>query len=96
MSETATAPVALDSFGVTDKGTVRPTNQDDYLRVLRMYDALWALLPAHVLDQVRVRNYERIFDAARVSVRAWEAAHVHDVRTASAVLRTEARRAPYE
>jgi len=26
--------------------------------------------------KVRVGNYERLFDAARTKVRAWEAAHV--------------------
>ncbi|HEY5920489.1 MAG TPA: amidohydrolase family protein [Kofleriaceae bacterium] len=60
-------------FGTDEVG---PTKQEDYLRVLRMYDPLWALLPDDVRDQVRVRNYERIFDTARVKVRAWEAAHV--------------------
>jgi predicted TIM-barrel fold metal-dependent hydrolase len=59
-------------FGTDEVG---PTNQHDYLRVLRMYEPLWKLLPADVLDQVRKRNYERIFDAARTKVRAWEAAH---------------------
>lgn len=54
---------------------VAPTNQRDYLRVLRQYEPLWRLLPADVLEQVRLRNYERIFDAARVKVRAWEAKH---------------------
>jgi predicted TIM-barrel fold metal-dependent hydrolase len=54
---------------------VAPGNQDDYLRVLRMYDPLWQQLPADVVDQVRKRNYERIFDAARTKVRTWEAKH---------------------
>jgi len=60
-------------FGTDEVG---PTNQDDYLRVLRLYDPLWKLLPPDVLDKVRKRNYERIFDAARVNVRAWEASHL--------------------
>jgi predicted TIM-barrel fold metal-dependent hydrolase len=59
-------------FGTDEVG---PTNQRDYLRVLRMYEPLWKLLPADVLDKVRERNYERIFNAARVRTRAWEAAH---------------------
>ena len=33
MSGTAVAPVAIDSFGVTDKGKVRPSNQDNFLIV---------------------------------------------------------------
>jgi predicted TIM-barrel fold metal-dependent hydrolase len=60
-------------FGTDEVG---PTNQDDYLRVFRMYDPLWKLLPADVTAKVRKENYERIFDAARKKVRAWEAVHV--------------------
>jgi serine/threonine protein phosphatase PrpC len=33
MTETAAAPIALDSFGITDKGKVRPSNQDNFLIV---------------------------------------------------------------
>lgn len=54
---------------------VAPTNQHDYLHVFRLYEPLWTLLPPDVLDKVRKRNHERIFDAARTKVRAWEAAH---------------------
>jgi len=60
-------------FGTDEVG---PKTQADYLRVLGMYDPLWALLPADVRDQVRIHNYERLFDGARKRVRAWEAAHV--------------------
>jgi predicted TIM-barrel fold metal-dependent hydrolase len=59
-------------FGTDEVG---PTNQEDYLRVLRMYQPLWDKLPGDVLEAVRKRNYERIFDRARSKVRAWEAAH---------------------
>ena len=59
-------------FGSDEVG---PTNQQDYLRVLRQYERLWALLPPDVLDKVRKRNHERIFDTARTKVRAWEASH---------------------
>lgn len=59
-------------FGTDEVG---PKTQADYLRVLRMYDPLWKLLPADVLDAVRKNNYARIFDAARTKVRAWEAMH---------------------
>jgi predicted TIM-barrel fold metal-dependent hydrolase len=54
---------------------VGPTSQENYLRVLRMYDPLWALLSPTARDAVRKGNYERLFDAARMRVRAWEAAH---------------------
>src|SRR5512134_3479216 len=33
MTETSTAPIALDSFGITDRGKVRPNNQDNFLIV---------------------------------------------------------------
>jgi predicted TIM-barrel fold metal-dependent hydrolase len=59
-------------FGTDEVG---PKTQKDYLRVLGMYDPLWKLLPADVLDAVRKNNYARIFDAARTKVRAWEAKH---------------------
>ena len=36
---------------------------------------LWAALTPEARAKVRVGNYERLFDAARRKVRAWEAAH---------------------
>jgi predicted TIM-barrel fold metal-dependent hydrolase len=57
--------------------SVAPTNQTEYLTVLRMYEPLWKQLPPDVLAKVRKGNYERIFDAARTKVRRWEAANVH-------------------
>jgi predicted TIM-barrel fold metal-dependent hydrolase len=59
-------------FGTDEVG---PTTQENYLRVLRMYDPLWALLSPAARDAVRRGNYERLFDRARLQVRAWEAAH---------------------
>ena len=37
--------------------------------------SLWAALSPRASQQVRIGNYERLFDAARRNVRAWEAAH---------------------
>lgn len=54
---------------------VAPTNEQDYLRIYRMYEPLWKRLSPEVREQVLKRNYERIFDAARTRVRAWEAKH---------------------
>lgn len=54
---------------------VAPTNQRDYLRVYRMYEPLWRRLSPETRDKVLKGNYERIFDAARTKVRAWEAHH---------------------
>ena len=56
---------------------VAPTDQDAYLRVYRQYDPLWKLLSDDARAKVRKGNYERLFDAARVKVRAWERAHVN-------------------
>jgi predicted TIM-barrel fold metal-dependent hydrolase len=55
---------------------VAPPDQETYLRVYRQYEPLWAALDAETRRKVRTGNYERLFDAARKSVRAWEAAHV--------------------
>ena len=39
---------------------------------------LWDLLSKEAVQKVRMGNYERLFDAARVKVRVWEKAHVVD------------------
>jgi hypothetical protein len=54
---------------------VAPANQETYLRVYNQYEPLWKLLDPAASEKVRKANYERIFDAARVKVRAWEKAH---------------------
>jgi hypothetical protein len=41
-----------------------------------MWDPIWARLTPEASLKVRKGNYERIFDAARVRVRAWEKANV--------------------
>jgi predicted TIM-barrel fold metal-dependent hydrolase len=55
---------------------VAPQTQEQYLRVYRQYEPLWPLLTDEAREKVRRDNYERLFDAARVKVRAWEAANV--------------------
>jgi hypothetical protein len=40
-----------------------------------MYEPLWRRLSPETRDKVLKSNYERIFDAARTKVRAWEAHH---------------------
>jgi len=52
---------------------VAPADQATYLRVYYRYDPLWKLLTPEAREKVRKGNYERLFDAARVKVRAWEA-----------------------
>jgi hypothetical protein len=54
---------------------VAPATQEKYEKVFYQYGPLWDLLDKTTSEKVRKGNYERIFDAARVSVRAWEKAH---------------------
>jgi hypothetical protein len=54
---------------------VAPPNQKQYLRTYDQYAPMWALLSADAREKVLKRNYERLFDEARVRVRAWEQAH---------------------
>ncbi|MGA8744049.1 MAG: amidohydrolase family protein [Terracidiphilus sp.] len=54
---------------------VAPKNQESYLKIYYEYDPLWKLLSKDASEKVRKGNYERLFDAARPRVRAWEAAH---------------------
>jgi len=51
---------------------VAPTNQDQYLKIYSLYEPLWRLLTKDASEKVRKANYERLFDAARKRVRAWE------------------------
>jgi hypothetical protein len=55
---------------------VAPANQEAYMRVYNQYAPLWTTLDKETSEKVRKGNYERIFDAARVRVRAWEKAHI--------------------
>lgn len=57
---------------------VAPRTQAAYLKVFYQYAPLWDLLSKEALQKVRMGNYERIFDAARVRVRAWEKTHASD------------------
>jgi predicted TIM-barrel fold metal-dependent hydrolase len=55
---------------------VAPLDQAAQLRVFNIWDPIWAQLTPEASLKIRKGNYERIFDAARVRVRAWEAANV--------------------
>jgi predicted TIM-barrel fold metal-dependent hydrolase len=55
---------------------VAPPNQESYLKVYRMYAPLFAQLTPEVKEKLLKGNYQRLFDAARIKVRQWEAAHV--------------------
>lgn len=55
---------------------VAPKDQTAYLRVYEMYAPLWKALTPATSEKVRLGNYARLFDEARVKVRAWEKANV--------------------
>jgi hypothetical protein len=45
--------------------------------VYNHYRPLWELLSKGASEKVRKGNYERIFNQARLKVRAWERAHLN-------------------
>ena len=55
---------------------VAPADQAAQPRVYELWAPIWARLTPEASVKIRKGNYERIFDAARVSVRAWENANV--------------------
>jgi predicted TIM-barrel fold metal-dependent hydrolase len=54
---------------------VAPVDQAKYLKVYDMYAPLLARLAPGAREKLLRGNYERLFDAARVKVRAWEKAN---------------------
>lgn len=63
---------------------VAPSSQEKHLKVYHMYDPLWALLTPEASYNVRLGNYERLYDAAAKKVRAWESANVGKAKKAPA------------
>jgi hypothetical protein len=59
---------------------VAPTSQAGYLKVYAQYAPLFAQLTPQASQQLRLGNYQRLFDDARRKVRAWEKAHVKETR----------------
>jgi predicted TIM-barrel fold metal-dependent hydrolase len=55
---------------------VAPADQESYLRVYYQYQPVWDALTPEAREKVRKGNYERLFDAARKKVRAWEKANI--------------------
>lgn len=55
---------------------VAPSDQRQYLKVYYQYEPLWKSLDKEASEKVRRGNYERLFDAARPRVRAWEQANM--------------------
>jgi predicted TIM-barrel fold metal-dependent hydrolase len=54
---------------------VAPADQKSYLKIMDMYMPLLAKLQPETKEKLLKGNYERLFNAARIKVRAWEAAH---------------------
>jgi len=55
---------------------VAPKDQATQLRVFHLWDGIFAQLTPEASHAIRLGNYERLFDAARARVRAWEREHV--------------------
>jgi hypothetical protein len=51
---------------------VAPHDQEKYLRIYSMYAPLFRLLNKDASEKLRLKNYERLFDQARLKVRSWE------------------------
>ena len=51
---------------------VAPRDQAAVLRVFHLWDRVFAQLAPEASLDIRMKNYERLFDAARRNVRAWE------------------------
>ena len=56
--------------------TVAPASATAYYAVFNMWAPVWRQLTPDASLKVRKGNYERIFDAGRRNVRAWEKANV--------------------
>jgi hypothetical protein len=56
--------------------TVAPAGPAPYFAVFEMWEPVWRQLSPEASLKVRKGNYQRIFDAGRVKVRAWEKANV--------------------
>jgi predicted TIM-barrel fold metal-dependent hydrolase len=55
---------------------VAPEEQEQYLRIYGIYAPLLAQLTPEAREKLLKGNYERLFDAARLRVRAWEKANL--------------------
>jgi hypothetical protein len=57
---------------------VAPQDQASYLKIMDMYKPLLDKLTPEAKEKILKGNYERLFDAARIKVRAWERIHIND------------------
>ena len=79
-SETSTQRVAEALSKHADRflfgtDTVSPRDPKAYFGVYHLWDPVWSRLTPEAKEKVTKGNYERLFDAARVKVRAWEKAN---------------------
>lgn len=51
---------------------VAPKSQQTHLKVYHLWDPIWSRLTPEASDNIRKKNYEKLFDAAQKRVRAWE------------------------
>jgi hypothetical protein len=54
---------------------VAPADQNAQLRVFHLWDPIFAQLTPEASEDIRKANYQRLFDEARLRVRAWEKAN---------------------
>ena len=78
--ETATNTAAVinkypDRF-IMGTDEVAPSDQASYLKIMDMYKPLLDKLTPEAKQKLLKGNYERLFDAAKAKVRAWEKANV--------------------
>jgi predicted TIM-barrel fold metal-dependent hydrolase len=57
---------------------VAPPDQQSYLKIMDMYAPLLVKLTPEAREKLLKGNYERLFDAAKIKVRAWEKLHTND------------------
>jgi predicted TIM-barrel fold metal-dependent hydrolase len=57
---------------------VAPPTQEKYMKVYNLYEPLFKLLTTEAKRKLLKDNYARLFNAARIKVRQWEAAHTGD------------------
>lgn len=60
---------------------VAPTDQKSYLKIMDMYKPFLEKLNPDAREKLLKLNYEKLFNAARVRVRAWEKANVESAET---------------
>ena len=60
--------------------TVAPANAAAYDGVFDMWDPVWRQLTPEASLKVRKGNYQRLFDAGRRNVRAWERNNIKETQ----------------